>query len=113
MSRRLSGLLTRFLLVLFLADIVGAGAIGTSAAIDDQHGPVAAQSGAADGVHKDDAASSGCNHACHFAQHLFAPISESPVPVADASSYAIPVHRAGAPIGVRQKASFPPPRTLA
>ena len=106
-------MLARILLLLFLADILGAGAISTSAAIDDQHSAGAVQGAAADGMHRDDSSSSGCNHACHFAQHLFAPISESPVPMAEAGSYATPVHRAGAPSSIRQKAQFPPPRALA
>ena len=106
-------LLARILLLVFLADIVGLGVVSAFGGINDQHSPAAAESVVGDGTPEDNAASSGCNHACHFAQHFFAPVSDSLAKVAGSSSYTVPAHSPVTLLSIRLKAPFHPPRALA
>ena len=113
MTQRLRRSVARILLLIFFADIMGVGAVSTLADFNDRHSAAAAGSVADDGSKKEYPGPSGCNHACHFAQHFVAPISVSPVPSVDVSTSATPLHPAVSPSGIRHKALFHPPRALA
>lgn len=109
MSPRLRVGITRVLLVFLLTDFLGFGLLSAYGAMDDPHVGVAEFGRGAEGH---GSAPSGCDHACHFAQHMIAAVSERLSAPLCFSSYIAPVLPVVSPTTFCQKTPFHPPRAL-
>ena len=113
MTQRLRTGIGRLLLLFLAADFLGFGLLSGLGAADDPHAVISLQSTPAPGGINAGLTSPGCDHSCHFAQHLVAPVTDGLSAPPCFSSYTAPVLAVVSPTTFRKKAPFHPPRALA
>lgn len=113
MSQRLRTGIGRLLLFFLAADFLGFGLLSGLGAAVDLHAVVSIQSAPVPGGANAGPTSPGCNHSCHFAQHLTGAVSDGLSAPPRFGSYTAPVLPVVSPTTFCQKTPFHPPRALA